>query len=169
MKITLYPVYLVHGRNSSAPAAYITQTLVERASDTSFIVSQDLTIARNETINVEYAPNITVGSFTYTRYDLTNIQKSTLDRTDENEDFTYVFLSPEALCFHLFNANIVTAANNVVGGGSKKHNVKTSSFVKTSRTHTNSKGVKRVIYVKDGQNYVRIKNKNTGKMYYRKV
>ena len=40
---------------------------------------------------------------------------------------------------------------------------------KSGRTHTSPKGVKRTIYTKNGNDYVKMKNKNTGKFYYKLI
>lgn len=43
------------------------------------------------------------------------------------------------------------------------------SYTNTSREHTDSKGVTRVIFERDGCGYVRVKSKTTGKFRYRKI
>lgn len=51
----------------------------------------------------------------------------------------------------------------------KKGGHGSTTMHKSDRIHTNSKGVKRVVYTKNGNNYVKIKNKNTGKFDYKKL
>lgn len=46
---------------------------------------------------------------------------------------------------------------------------KASAMHKSGRTHTSPKGVKRTIYTKNGNDYVKMKNKNTGKFYYKLI
>jgi hypothetical protein len=44
-----------------------------------------------------------------------------------------------------------------------------STYKRTPRKHINSKGVSHVIYSKNGNEYIRKKNKITGKFNYRKI
>jgi hypothetical protein len=72
---------------------------------------------------------------------------------------------PERIKFTFVNyAN--TTIDNVSGGARMTGS---STYRRTSNKHTNNKGETHTIYTKDGYNFVRLKNKNTNKFYYKKI
>ena len=58
---------------------------------------------------------------------------------------------------------LLTITKNTTGKSSK------STYKRTQRKHVNSKGVSHVIYTKNNNEYIRKKNKTTGKFNYRKI
>lgn len=55
------------------------------------------------------------------------------------------------------------------GGNHTKNPYKSSAFARTNMKHTDNKGVTRVVYVKAGKSYVKVKNAKTGKFGYRAI
>lgn len=82
---------------------------------------------------------------------------------DGYNHFCYQNSSPDCKMDFLFFKQQMNSNSQVSEGGSRK------SFAKTTRIHTNKNGVKYIIYVKDGNEYIRKKSKTTGKFTYRKL
>lgn len=54
-------------------------------------------------------------------------------------------------------------------GGKSKKKRKGPTYTRTTRKHTNARGVTRIVYTKGGHDFVRVKNKNTNTFYFRKI